>query len=156
MVALPVRRLHERHPDNNSQQAFEPLADLDRLHRQLAEYLGSWRQLPSLLGEPFTPLADVEETADAYQVEIELPGVKKGDLDIEIAGRRLSVTGERKERERVGILRRRERTVGRFHYEVTLPGDVDDAGVEATLNEGVLTVRVPKPERDRPRRIELR
>ncbi len=154
MVALPIRRLHERHPD--TEEKFTSPADLDRLHRQLADYLDSWRQLPNLFGEPFTPLADVEETGDAYQVEIELPGVKKSDLDVEIAGRRLIVTGERKERERVGILRKRERTVGRFHYEVTLPGDVEDAGVEATLDEGVLTVRVPKPERDRPRRIELR
>jgi HSP20 family protein len=159
VVALPVRRHQDRHPDTNRNDnlgvAFDPLADLDRLHRQLADYLDSWRQLPSLLGEPFTPLADVEETADAYVVEIELPGIRKADLDIEIAGRRLSVTGERKEKERVGILRKRERTVGRFHYEVTLPGDVDDNGVEAHLDDGVLTVRVPKPERDRPRRIEL-
>ena len=159
MVALPVRRHQDRHPDSNPSgalgAAFDPLADLDRLHRQLADYLDSWRQLPSLLGEPFTPLADVEETADAYVVEIELPGIRNADLDIEIAGRRLSVTGERKEKERVGILRKRERTVGRFHYEVTLPGDVDDNGVEAHLDAGVLTVHVPKPERDRPRRIEL-
>ena len=160
MVALPVRRHQDRHPRDNRPdtlgQPFDPLVDLDRLHRQLADYLESWRQLPSLLGEPFTPLADVEETADAYLVEIELPGVKKADVDIEIAGRRLSVTGERKESERAGILRKRERTVGRFHYEVTLPGDVDDAAVEAHLDGGVLSVRVPKPERDRPRRIELR
>jgi HSP20 family protein len=55
----------------------------------------------------------------------------------------------------VGILRRRERTVGRLSYEVTLPGDVDEDGVEAHLDEGVLTVRLPKPERERPRRIEI-
>jgi HSP20 family protein len=109
-----------------------------------------------VLGDAFVPLADVEETAEAYVVEIELPGVKKPDLDIEIAGRRLVVAGERKERQRRGILRRRERTVGRFHYEVTFPGDVDESNIEANLDEGVLTVRAPKPERDRPRRIEVR
>ena len=98
----------------------------------------------------------MEETPDAYVVEIELPGVKKDDVDIEIAGRRLAVRGERKEKERAGILRRRERVVGRFSYEVTLPGDVQDDGVEAHLNEGVLTLRVPKPDRERPRRIEVR
>lgn len=48
-----------------------------------------------------------------------------------MAGRRLTVTGERKERQRVGILRRRERVVGRFHYEVVLPADVEEDGVEA-------------------------
>ena len=156
MVALPVRRHQDRLPEvNHLGPGLRPLADLDRLHRQLADDLDSWRQLPSLLREPFTPLADVEETDDAYEVEIELPGIKKNDLDIEIAGRRLSVTGERKEKERVGILRKRERTVGRFHYDVTLPGDVDDDAVEAHLDAGVLTVRVPKSERDRPRRSEL-
>ena len=160
VVALPVRlrRNDERpdHLDSTDLRGWDALADLDRLNRQLASYLDSWRQFPTLLGEAFTPLADVEETPDAYHVEIELPGVKRDDLDIEIAGRRLTVTGERKERERVGILRKRERTVGEFRYEVTLPGDVDDDAVDAHLDEGVLTVRIPKPERDRPRRIELR
>lgn len=124
--------------------------------RQLTTHLDFWRELPGVMGDAFVPLADVEETPEAYLVEIELPGVKKGDLDIEIAGRRLTVTGERKERQRRGILRTRERTVERFHYEVTLPGDVDESGIEANLDEGVLTVRAPKPKRDRPRRIEVR
>lgn len=155
-MALPLRRGKDRRPDTSDTTTWEPVRELERLSRQLLAQLGSWRQLPSVLGDAFVPLADVEETAEAYVVEIELPGVKKGDLEIEIAGRRLIVTGERKERERRGILRTRERTVGRFHYEVTLPGDVDDAAIEADLDAGVLTVRASKPERDRPRRIEVR
>ncbi len=119
----------------------------------------NWRRSakpPSGPGKRFTPFADVEETPDAYVVDIELPGVKGDEVDIAIAGRRVSVSGERKEKERVGILRRRERTIGRFSYDVTLPGDVDEDGVEASLNDGVLTVRLPKPERERPRRIPVR
>jgi HSP20 family protein len=103
----------------------------------------------------FTPLADIEETGEAYVAEIELPGVAIDDLSVEVAGRRLTVTGERKEKERVGILRRRTRTVGRFHYEVLLPGDVDEEAVEASLADGVLTVRVPKPVSQRRRRIAI-
>ena len=157
-MAIPVRR-NER--ERNDLQApdglsWDPLSELQRFNRQLGDYLGSWRQLPTLLGDVFTPLADVEETDEAYVVEIELPGIKKDDLDIELAGRRLTVQGQRKEKERVGILRRRERVVGRFHYEVTLPGEVDEGGVEANLDEGVLTVRVPKSPSERPRRIEIR
>ena len=72
-----------------------------------------------------------------------------------MAGRRLTVSGERKERQRVGILRRRTRTVGRFHYEVVLPGDVEEEGVTASMEEGVLTLRVPKPASERPRRIAV-
>ena len=59
-------------------------------------------------------------------------------------GRRLTVSGERKEKERVGILRRRTRSVGQFHYEVVLPGAVDEDAVSASLDGGVLTVRVPE------------
>lgn len=150
-MALPVRRSQ----DTAEASRFEPFFELDRLSRQLGSYFDSWRQLPRLLDEAFTPLADLEETDDAYTVEVELPGIKKDDIDIQITGRRLEVSGERKEKERVGILRRRERVVGRFHYEVLLPSDVEEDGVEANLDNGVLTIRVPKPASERPRRIEV-
>ncbi len=65
------------------------------------------------------------------------------------------MSGERKERQRVGILRRRTRSVGRFHYEVTLPGDVEEDQVTAAMDAGVLTVRVPKPANQRRRRIPV-
>lgn len=151
-MALPVRR------GNGDRTEVVPrdFEGIDGFNRQLASVLDSWRRLPEVIGNGFTPLADIEETAEAYLVEIELPGVRREDVDIEIAGRRVSVQGERKEKERVGMLRRRERTVGRFSYEVTLPGDVDEDGVEAHLNEGVLNLRIPKPERERPRRIQIR
>lgn len=152
-MALPVRTTSD---DRSEVARWEPFAELDRLHRQLGSYLDGFRHIPDLLGEAFTPLADVEETPDAYVVEIELPGVKRDDVDIEITGRRVTVHGERKEKERVGFFRRRERTTGRFHYEVSLPGDIDEDHVDAHLDEGVLTVRLPKPESQRPRRIEIR
>jgi len=65
------------------------------------------------------------------------------------------VTGHRKETERVGIIRRRTRAVGEFAYDVLLPGEVDDSGVEAHLDRGVLTIIVPKGASERRRRIEL-
>lgn len=157
-MALPIRRtteVAEPAAETEPPRRWDPLAELDQLNRRLAGYLDLWRQGPSLFDGLFTPPADVEETGDAYLVDIELPGVRKQDLDIEIAGRCLTVRGERKEKERVGILRRRERTVGRFQYEVTLPGNVDEDGINANLDEGVLTVRVPKPASERPRRIEV-
>ncbi len=134
--------------------SWDPFAELNRLNDQLRRYLEHWNELPSLAGG-FTPLADVEETDEAYVVEVELPGVKRDDVSVEVVGRRVTVSGERKERERVGILRRRTRTVGQFHYEVVLPGDVDDEGVSASMDEGVLTVRVPKPASEKPRRIPI-
>lgn len=152
-MAMPVRTRDDR----AELDRWDPFAELDRLHRQLGSVLGGFGR-PEVGGGDvaFTPLADVEETSDAYLVEIELPGVRREHIDIEVTGRRVTVQGERKEKERVGLLRRRERTVGRFRYEVTLPSDIDDAHVAASLDDGVLTVRLPKPESDRPRRIEIR
>lgn len=151
-MALSIRHRDDR-PARTA--PFDVLAEVERLNRQLGSYVDAWRQLPDLLGKGFAPVADVEETADAYLVEIELPGVKREDIDIEVAGRHVSVRGERKERQRVGILRRRERTVGRFIYEVDLTGSVDEDGVEAHLEEGVLSIRLPKPESQRLRHVEI-
>lgn len=143
--------------DDRSEVArWDPFTELDRLHKELGSFLGALDAPDLAVGGAFTPLADIEETPDAYLVEIELPGVRREHIDVEVAGRRVVVQGERKEKERAGFLRRRERTVGRFRYEVTLPGDVDEERVQADLDEGVLTLRLPKPESQRPRRIEIR
>ena len=147
-MSFPVRS------QQREASTWDGLGGLSQLRSQLDSFLSGWDDLLSRSGA-FTPLADVEETDEAYIAEIELPGVAIEDLSVEVAGRRLTVTGERKEKERVGILRRRTRTVGRFHYEVLLPGDVDEEGVEAALADGVLTVRVPKPASQRPRRIPV-
>jgi HSP20 family protein len=130
---------------------FDPLAELQCLDQHLSRYLGSLGPIG------ITPRAGVEETGDAYVVELELPGVKEGDIDISLSGRRLTVSGERKQQKRAGILRRgTTASVRRFHYDVVLPSAVDAENVNASLDDGVLTVRVPKPENERPRRIEVR
>jgi HSP20 family protein len=146
-MALPVRRTEAEAAH------WEPLEKLQRLSARLQSLLAGWEP-PDLAGA-FTPLADVEETDEAYLVELELPGVAKDDVTVEVAGRRVTVSGERKERQRVGTLRRRTRSVGRFHYEVALPGEVEEDGVTASMDAGVLTVRVPKPPSQRRRRIPV-
>lgn len=132
---------------------MDPFAELDRFHSQLSEFFDrAWRPMAD---GSFVPPADIEETDDAFVVEVELPGVRREDVDVQIVGRRLTVHGERKERERVGVLRRRTRRVGEFHYEVMLPADVNDEDVEARFADGVLTITVAKPERDKARKIKV-
>lgn len=155
-MALPVRDRR-----GSDMATWDPGVDLEQMTRRLAglfdEVWGSGRHANGMWNtDHFRPAADLEETDDAYVVEIELPGVDKDDVDIELVGRRLAVSGERRERERTGILRRRTRTAGRFFYEVVLPGDTDENGVSAGLAGGVLTITVPKAAAERQaRRIPI-
>ena len=72
-----------------------------------------------------------------------------------MTGTALTVRGELKEKERVGLLRRRTRRTGEFLYQISLPTDVDAEHVSAELADGVLSVRVPKTETAKPRQIEV-
>jgi HSP20 family protein len=103
----------------------------------------------------WSPLVDVSETPDAYVVEVDLPGVKRDDVAVELVGNTLAVTGELKEKERSGWLRHRTRRRGQFEYRTSLPGVVEPDQVEANLVDGVLTVRIPRSEAMKPRRIEI-
>jgi HSP20 family protein len=103
----------------------------------------------------FTVPVDVEETDDEFVIELELPGVSKDDLSIDLRGDELVITGEIKEREKKGIVRRQTRRVGQFEHRITLPGDVDPDSVTARLDNGVLTIRLAKAQRSEPRHIEI-
>jgi HSP20 family protein len=145
-MTLPVRSR------SRAVAGWDPFRELD----ELADRVNSLWEAGVTGGlQAWAPLADVEETEDAYSVEIELPGVRREDIDIQLDDRQLTVSGEVKEKERAGILRRRTRRVGRFQYSVTLRADVDADDVSARLNDGVLTVRVPKTAQAKPRRIAI-
>jgi HSP20 family protein len=137
----------------------DPFLDLDRLEDQIDAMLDraftSLRR-SRLWSGAFTPLADIEESDDAYVIEIELPGVSRDDTSVEVRGRRVIVSGERKERERNGIFRTKARVTGRFHYEAALPGDIDADAVTAEYKDGVLVVRAPKPESERSKARKIK
>jgi HSP20 family protein len=137
---------------------WDTASEFDRLTQQLSRlFQDQWPDLPSLLGsDGFTPLADLEETDDAYLLEVELPGVKKKDISIDVEDRRIVISGERPEQKRTGWLRRQNRSWGRFRYEVVLPDPANEDGVEATLHDGVLQVRVPKSSTGQRRHVEVK
>jgi HSP20 family protein len=140
-------------------QERSPFADLDqlgeRMRRMLEQTFGDFT--PALTeAAGWVPAVDVEEQDDAYVVEAEVPGIKREDVNIELVGNELAITGEMKEKERKGVLRRRTRRVGRFEFRVTLPNQVDPEKIDAKLADGVLTVRVPKAERAQRRQIEIK
>jgi HSP20 family protein len=100
--------------------------------------------------------ADIEETDDAYLVEINLPGVQPEDLNVEASENDVRVSGQIKEKERKGVLRRQTRPVGEFEHVIALPGEVDPERVEAKLSDGVLTLRLSKSQAHQPRRVEIK
>jgi HSP20 family protein len=137
-------------------QEFEQVTE--RMRRMLEETFGGFGRWPSLLQETagWSPPVDIEEQDDAYVLEAELTGVRRENVDIELVGNELAITGELKEKEHTGVVRRRTRRTGHFDYRVTLPEQVDADQIEASLDDGVLTVRVPKSERAQRRKVAIK
>jgi len=137
---------------------IDPFAEFQSLQEQMADIFGTIFQQPAQAGGApiWTPSADIEEEDDAYVLELELPGVRRDDVHIELRENEVRITGEIKEKERTGVLRRRTRRTGQFQYVVALPGQVDPDQVDAELNNGVLTVRLGKSAKSQPRQISVR
>ena len=105
----------------------------------------------------WVPPMDVVETEDHLVLRADLPGLSKEDVNIEVKDGALTVSGERKaeheQRERGWY--RLERQFGSFSRSLTLPEGVDADGVSAEFQNGVLEVRIPKPEARKPHRVEI-
>ena len=106
----------------------------------------------------WSPLAapvDVEETDDTYKVDVDLPNVDPQDVTIEMKGEELRISGQYRQHERSGVVRRQNRPTGDFEFLVDLPSDIDPDRVDATYDNGVLTITVGKTRDAQPRRIEI-
>lgn len=104
------------------------------------------------------PTMDVSETDNAVEVRMDVPGVDPKDVDIQIRGNVLSVTGQRKEEttEKGKTWHRVERRFGSFARTMTLPAEVKEDAVQAAYRDGVLTVTLPKAEQVKARKIEVK
>ena len=107
-----------------SARRSDPFREMEDLQDRMGQLMdGLFGLVPPTIAArlPLAP-ADIEETDDAYVVELDLPGVKPGDVDVEVRENELRVSGQIKEKERKGILRRQMRRVGQFEHVVALPG----------------------------------
>jgi HSP20 family protein len=103
------------------------------------------------------PAMDLVETEDHFVLRADLPGLNQDDVKIEFEDGTLTVSGERKaehESKNEGYYRV-ERAFGSFSRSLTLPQGIDPEAVTASFDNGVLEVRIPKPEARKPRRIEI-
>ena len=155
-MTLPVRRRESNQP-TRAVQRYEPFRELQDIQEHLNELLRS--AMPGVpideVVRPWVPPVDIEETEDEWILEAELPGVDKKDINVEVRESDVVISGDVKERERKGILRRRTRKTGEFEFRVTLLGPTDADAITADVKDGVLAVRIPKPEEARPRRVEV-
>ena len=155
MATLPVRRGGRNTSLVNPTSEFEDI--YDRMGQLMNFAFGDLA--PAEM--PWVPLADLSETEDAYVVKVELPGVGKDQIDVQLQDRELVVSGEIPEQEQDGQNggRRRHRSTrrtGRFEFRAWLPGDVNADAVQGELTDGVLTLTVPKSEAAKPRKIEIK
>ena len=105
----------------------------------------------------WVPPVDIQETADGYKLQAELPGLTKDDINITLENNVLRLAGERKFEKDVKKenYHRVERTYGTFTRAFALPQQVTAEGVQAAFENGVLTITVPKAEQAKPRKIEI-
>ena len=106
-------------------------------------------------GNAFMPSFDVKETTDAYVFLADMPGIQKDDLDIQLAGNRLTISGHRETEETSESERfySQERSFGTFSRTFSLPEEVESGKVVAELRDGVLHLMVPKSPETRPQKI---
>jgi HSP20 family protein len=104
------------------------------------------------------PRLDVSETDKSFEVQAELPGVKKEDIKVAVEGKRVTIEGEcqqANEQRQGGQVVYSERSTRRYQRSFTLPSEVDDAGAEARLENGILMLTLPKKQGAAARRLTI-
>ena len=142
---------------------FSPTSDMRRLQHEIDTLFDSFfptRATSENGGSSalWAPRLDLSETDDAYFVHVDLPGLKKEDLEINFEDGTLSISGERHAQtgDENHKFVRVERSYGRFYRAFSLPQTVDVDNIEASFEDGVLNIRVPKTEEVKPRRISIK
>jgi HSP20 family protein len=106
----------------------------------------------------WSPPVDAYETEEEFVLSVEAPGVERDQIDLQIKNQVLYIRGQRNPCSELSnqVFYRLERPSGSFERQFSLPEDVDADSVQARLNEGVLTVTLPKRRRPQPFKVEVR
>jgi HSP20 family protein len=118
---------------------------------------GQWQRTTGASTRAWAPALDITEGKDAYLVTVELPGVKLDDLEITLQGGLLTIQGERQfpSESSEEQFHRVERSSGAFRRTITLPAHVEADAVNASMEDGVVGILVPKAEEAKPKRIQV-
>ena len=105
--------------------------------------------------EYLTPEVNIFETNDGYMLEAEMPGVSKAGLEITLDGGEITIIGRRGSEVVSGDMLLRERTLADFRRVFELDPVIDTSRISARVDQGVLTLTLPKSEKVKPRKIEV-
>ena len=141
---------------------FSARADLNRLQHEFDRVFGNFFPAFGFSNdsEPsasWAPRIDVVETDDAFLFEFDVPGVSKEDIHVNLQDGILTISGERKTREleETEDVVRVERVKGHFYRSFSVPSAIDEKKIEANYENGVLSLRLPKAEESKPRKIKI-
>lgn len=139
---------------------WKPLEELEQIQNRLSDSLFRTPAPNHTNGDTshWLPAADVVEDDKEYGIMLELPGIKKADVDVRVEDGWLKVSGERpKAEEKAGrVFNRIERAWGAFHREFRIPDDADPASVAAKYRDGILMIAIAKREEAKPKRIDVK
>ncbi|MEO1509216.1 MAG: Hsp20/alpha crystallin family protein [Cyanobacteria bacterium J06633_23] len=137
---------------------WNPNRELDSLQREMNRLFDDVFTSPRQNGiSGFTPAAEIEERGDAYHLRLEVPGISKDDLDIQVTAETVSISGERRastQTEEDGLTRSEFR-YGSFSRAVSLPGRIDHQSVVADYNDGILSLTLPKAEEEKNKVVKV-
>ena len=144
--------------DLRNAQEQEEMAQMSPMLAQALGLHGQQQGSGRATTTAWAPALDISERKDAYLVTVELPGVEADDLQITLEDGLLTIQGERHfaQESSEQQFHRVERRYGAFRRSITLPAHVMAEGIEATADDGVLLIMVPKAEEAKPKRIEVR
>jgi HSP20 family protein len=144
-------------PELTTWPGFGRLTDLrDEIDRLFESPLAEMARTSNLLSG-WTPALDLYEDKDNLFVKVELPGMKREDIEVSLHEGSLSISGERRSEEKHedADVYRAERFFGRFQRTVTLPTPVAADKVKAQYKDGILTITLPKTEEAKPKHIDV-
>jgi HSP20 family protein len=136
---------------------WDPLREAAAMHTELSRLMNGLFEAPVRASQAWVPTLDVWETEDALHYAFDLPGIGKDAISIEAEDGALTVSATREREQKVegDRYQRFERRYGTFARTVGLPQGVSEDEITATYENGVLEIRVPKPEQAKPKRIEI-
>jgi HSP20 family protein len=136
---------------------WEPFRELGALQSEMSRWMNGLLEGPGRVTQNWVPALDVWETPTEVVYAFDLPGIPEDAITIEVKDENLTVSAERQKTEESSEngFYRFERRYGTFARAVGLPQGVDQENISARYENGVLEIRVPKPEEQKPKKIAL-